>query len=354
MSNILVKGGRVFDGHGFLNADVLIKETKVVKIGEKIEENADFIFDANGKTVLPGLVDIHMHMRGISPESWGIDATSVCIPHGVTAAADASATDSRGDIAFLENQLVKSRVFVYTNGSDKESVKRAKEKFGKYAVGLKTSVDKITAGVSDISQLRSVIKIAEELKLPLTVHSTNSPYSMRELVSELRRGDILTHAYHGGENTAAENDFEALRIAKKKGIIVDAGMAGNVHTDFSVFKSAISAGVFLDVISTDITKKSAYKRGGDYGLPMCMSISRYLGMREEDIFRAVTSNAAAGIGMSSECGKLREGGVADLCVLEYSDAGFDLTDNAGNHIESKKGYKNILTVANGEVVYRRI
>ena len=42
----------------------------------------------------------------------------------------------------------------------------------------------------------------------------------------------------------------------------------------------------------------------------------------------------------------------NLAVLEYTDGGFDLTDKAENHIESKKGYRCVLTVSDGQVVYR--
>ena len=69
-------------------------------------------------------------------------------------------------------------------------------------------------------------------------------------------------------------------------------MAGHVHTDFGVLKRAIDADCLPDTISTDITKASAYKRGGRYGMTMCMSIAKHLGMQEEDIFRAVTSTPA--------------------------------------------------------------
>lgn len=34
------------------------------------------------------------------------------------------------------------------------------------------------------------------------------------------------------------------------------------------------------------------------------------------------------------------------------DEGFDLTDKAGNHIVSEKGYRCVLTVTDGEVVYK--
>ncbi len=61
-------------------------------------------------------------------------------------------------------------------------------------------------------------------------------------------------------------------------------------------ENAIACGAAPHIISTDITRFSAYKRGGCYGLPMCMSIARHLGMEEEDILRAVTSTPAKALG----------------------------------------------------------
>ena len=75
-------------------------------------------------------------------------------------------------------------------------------------------------------------------------------------------------------------------------------------------------------------------------------------MREEDIFRAVTSNPAKALGQESEWGYLQVGRIADIAVLDYTDEGFDLTDKAGNHIGSQKGYRCVLTVSDGQVVYR--
>ena len=125
-----------------------------------------------------------------------------------------------------------------------------------------------------------------------------------------------------------------------------------MHTDFKVFENAVKSGELPDIISTDITKYSAYKRGGRYGMTMCMSIARHLGMSEEDIFRAVTSAPAKALGKEKEWGYLGIGKSADISVFDYTDEGFDLTDNAGNHIESEKGYRCLLTIANGEIVYR--
>ena len=87
-------------------------------------------------------------------------------------------------------------------------------------------------------------------------------------------------------------------------------------------------------------------------MTMCMSIAKALGMREEDIFRAVTSAPAKALGKEGEWGYLAVGRTADIVVLDDTDEGFDLTDKAGNHIESKNGYRCVLTVSDGQIVYQ--
>ena len=79
----------------------------------------------------------------------------------------------------------------------------------------------------------------------------------------------------------------------------------------------------------------------------------FLGMKEEDIFRAVTSSPAKALQKAGEWGILKEGGNADICVLDYTDEPYCLTDKAGNRVENKKGYRCILTISDGNVVYRR-
>lgn len=87
-------------------------------------------------------------------------------------------------------------------------------------------------------------------------------------------------------------------------------------------------------------------------MTMCMSISKALGLGEEDIFKAVTSSPAAAFGKEREWGYLKVGGKAAIAVLEYTDEGFDMTDKAGNHISSTHGYRCVLTLSDGQIVYR--
>ena len=133
---------------------------------------------------------------------------------------------------------------------------------------------------------------------------------------------------------------------------MDAGFAGHIHTDFGVFRQAIQQGVLPDTISTDITLASAYKRGGRYGMTMCMSMARTAGLQEADIVRAVTSGAAKALGKEQEWGYLAVGRIADIAVFDYTHEGFDLTDKAGNRLWDTKGYRCVLTVSDGQIVYK--
>ncbi len=353
MARILIKGGRVWDGERFFDADILTDGEQIARIEPKIEEQAEFVYDATGKTVTPGLVDAHVHMRGLNKE-FGIHAELSSIPFGVTAAADAGAV--YGDKALLDTFLLKNVVFVsakfQNNQAIFDSVEKRLKAYGEKAVGIKVYFDTTVSDIQDIQPLLEVVEYAEQKNLRIMVHSSNSPISMGELLGTLRKGDIFTHAYHGGKNNVSEDQYECIKKAKHRGIIIDAGLAGHVHTDFKVFEDAIGCGAIPDIISTDITKFSAYKRGGRYGMTMCMNIAKTLGMRDEDIFRAVTSNPAKALGMENEWGYLQIGRCADIAVFDYTNEGFDLTDKAGNHIENDRGYRCVMTVADGEVVYR--
>lgn len=349
LMNILIKNGRIWDGEKFFRGDVLTDGKKISKIEENISCDADFIYDATKKTVSAGLIDAHIHIKGISSDDFGINADMSCIPFGVTTALDASGV--LGNKSLLESFSVKAFTLVkadFKNGrADIQNAEKMLEKYKERAIGIKIYLPE----ADTISQIYEVCEFAEKHKLIIMVHTTDSKIPMREVLNALRKGDIFTHAYHGGKNNVEEDDFEGLKAAQSRGVIIDAGLAGNVHTDFRIFKNAVLNGAAPDIISTDITKLSAYKRGGIYGMTMCMSIARYLGMPESEIFRAVTSSPAKALKKES-AGFLKVGGNADISVLNYTDNGFNLTDHSGNNVTSDNGYSCALTIADGEIIYR--
>ncbi|MGN0823713.1 MAG: dihydroorotase [Candidatus Coproplasma sp.] len=60
----LIKGGEVVLLNGVKKCDLLLEDNKIAELAEKIEcADADKIIDASGKTVIPGIIDMHVHLR---------------------------------------------------------------------------------------------------------------------------------------------------------------------------------------------------------------------------------------------------------------------------------------------------
>ena len=64
---LLIKNAKVFNSYlkKFIGADVSVKEGKFYDIDRKHENlfDAEHIIDADGKYMIPGMVDIHMHIE---------------------------------------------------------------------------------------------------------------------------------------------------------------------------------------------------------------------------------------------------------------------------------------------------
>ncbi len=351
----VIKNGRIWTGTEFISGDVAIDEGVIVGLGGKQEIDGWFLYDAKGAVISAGLVDTHMHMQNISCDEFGTPAESSIYPFGVTTANDASA--EKGTKEYISKLSIGASCFVCVktrdNHADLNDARKRLEEYGEYALGLKVFFDVSDKALIDATPLKEVVAFAKEKGLKVLVHTSNSPITASKIVEILSSGDIFTHIYHGGNNTTAEDDFLAFRLARKKGVIMDTGMAGGVHTDFAVAKNCIENGFIPDTISTDLTCCSAFIRGGKYGMTGCLSILRYLGISEENLLRGATYNAAKALGKADKCGTLKIGGAADLTVLEYTNNGFDITDKAGNNIKCDKGYECLLTIKNGCVVYRK-
>ena len=65
MESILLKNGTVLDYASKTNEklDIMIKEGKIEKIAKEIQEKADRIIECNGLYIMPGMIDMHCHLR---------------------------------------------------------------------------------------------------------------------------------------------------------------------------------------------------------------------------------------------------------------------------------------------------
>lgn len=353
MNKILLKNGKIFDGEKFFNADLLIEDGKIVNIGKDLQPS-ELNIDVTGNIISSGLIDIHTHLSEMGSLAFGFPSDMATIPFGVTRAVDACAEYSNPDVLDYINVDIKAFIPLQIKGDgiDLNEMEKRLAHYKDRSLGVKVFFDKEQFDYITKTHLRLACEFAQEKGLKVMVHSTGSETPMIEIVELLNEGDILTHAYHGGNNSIVKDDYSAYKLAKEKRVIIDVGMAGGVHTDFKILRSGIENGYVPDTISSDITKFSAYIRGGVYGLTSCMSILKVLGLKEEEIFKAVTINPAKLV-LNSDSAKIRVGANATLSVLSWEENKIDLTDRWGNNLKTDKSYVNKMTIKNGQIIYRR-
>ncbi|MBQ0009954.1 MAG: adenine deaminase [Ruminococcus sp.] len=85
MDKLLLSGGtvvNVFTGE-LEKANVLIKDSHIIGVGNYTDTDADRVEDVTGKVICPGFVDGHIHIEStmLTPA----ELTRVCLPHGTTA-----------------------------------------------------------------------------------------------------------------------------------------------------------------------------------------------------------------------------------------------------------------------------
>jgi len=85
---ILIKGGRVIDPANKIDevADILVENSKIAKVARDIRNSPDKIIDAADTIVMPGLVDLHVHLRepGREDKETVCSGTKAALKGGVT------------------------------------------------------------------------------------------------------------------------------------------------------------------------------------------------------------------------------------------------------------------------------
>jgi len=85
---LLIKNGRIVDPANNLNEvlDILIENEKISRVAKNIHVDAETVIDATDKIVIPGLVDMHVHLRepGREDKETIASGTSAALKGGVT------------------------------------------------------------------------------------------------------------------------------------------------------------------------------------------------------------------------------------------------------------------------------
>jgi dihydroorotase len=192
-------------------------------------------------------------------------------------------------------------------------------------VGVKVRVGRGAGGNSGIAPLDIALEVAEETGLPVMAHLDHPPPSRLEVVSRLRRGDVLTHCFRPFPNAPVRPDGrvrEEVVEARRRGVVFDIGH-GSGSFGFGTAEQMLDAGFPPDVISSDVHTLSI--NGPAYDQLVTMGKFLALGMDLAAVIGAATAAPAAVLGRA-DLGRLSLGTIGDASLLELVEGEFEYRD----------------------------
>ena len=214
---LLIKNGHVVDPANNLDGawDVLIEGTKITKVAANIKNGADKIIDAAGMIVIPGIVDMHVHLRepGQENKETVASGTAAALKGGVTSLLSMPNTlpaiDSTEHIKLLKGIIEKTaKVKVYIAGAITKD--REGETLTDFAKLKKEGALAITddgASVDNDALMLEAFKKAKKAGILVVCHCEDKSLSGKGMVN---RGIIATRMGLRG----ISNESEYLRIER--------------------------------------------------------------------------------------------------------------------------------------------
>ncbi len=353
----LITGGTVYAPEKLGRRDILIAGQVIARIAEKIDLPAEFkprVIRAKGKTIVPGFVDLHVHLLGGGGEAGPWSRTpeitlSKITRAGVTTVVGLLGTDdvSRRPETLLAKamQLEQEGIsaFIYS---------------GSYQLPLAT----ITGGLrKDIALIPKVVGVGE---VAVSDHRSSQPSfdELCRIAAEARVGGMLggkaglVHLHMGAGDRRLE---PVMRIAKETEIPIGqflpthlnrtvalmehavefAQMGGNIDitasgkdlhfhpTSVEAIRMALAAGIPVDQITLSSDSNGSMPVFDAKGNVLKLGVGdiqclfddwRILvksGLSLQDSLKIVTANPAKRVGLFESKGSLKPGKDADLLIL---------------------------------------
>lgn len=380
MYSLIIRNGTMIDSENGLEKylDIAVEDNRIVRVGPELSGEAVSEIDATDCMVTPGLIDHHAHIYPMA--KIGIPGEAVCFSSGVTTVVDAGSTGCDTYENYRPfHQNMKLGIWSYLNvcstglaslpekmedvdpeHMDREKIRMVFKKYGTELLGLKLRTSRGIVKDRGLEPLKAAVQLGDELGVPLMVHITDPPEPMDEILKLLRPKDVVTHMYQNTGYSILNGGTVSREVwrARERGVLFEAADA-RAHFSFEVSEAAVREGFFPDLLGTDLTHLSMHLRPTSFNMAMQISKYAFLGIPFPEVIRRCTWNPAVEMGLEKQIGSIREGKRADLAVFRpcqkknvFGDRPFGNKECSLR--EGMTVYEPVLTVKNGEMVYRSV
>ncbi len=368
--NLVIRGGRVIDPAQGIDrtADVVIADGKVAGLDVEAPKNAQIV-DAAGAIVTPGLIDLHTHVYwggtsiGVDPDDYAVKSACTLLVDAGTAGPGNYAGFAKHviqpafpqilsflHISFAGIYAFSSRIMVGESHdlrlmAARDAVEVA-QKHSDTIVGIKVRIGLRASGPSGIAPLDVALDAAGELGLPVMCHIDEPPPSYADVVSRLRKGDILTHCFRPFPNAPADGEGNvrpAILEARERGVIFDIAH-GMGSFSWKSARAMLKQGFRPDVISSDVHVLCL--DGPVHDNLRVMTKFLALGWSLEEVIEASCGAPARVLGLEGY-GHLRAGATGGVSVFREVEGPIDLDDVRGEVVPFDRCLTSVGIAVNG-------
>ena len=176
--SLVLKGGTVYTGSGFVQMDVAVDEGRIVDVSPSVAEEGASVIELHNQLIVPGFVDVHVHLRepGFSYKETIYSGTSAAAAGGYTAVCAMPNLNPVPDsLESLRVQLdlirKNARVHVYPYGAitcgEKGEALADLAAMAPYVTGFSDD----GRGVQSGEMMRAAMTLAKSLDKPIVAHS---------------------------------------------------------------------------------------------------------------------------------------------------------------------------------------
>lgn len=227
--DLIIKDGKLVLPGGIMKASIVIEDEVIDSITKSGLPKADRVIDARGKYVLPGMIDMHVHLRdpgfperenfesGTRAAAAGGVTTVVDMPNTIPATVTIDALEEKKKIASRKSMID----YAFWGGAGELSPEQIIALAEAGVTGYKTFlIARFKELAADDYQMLKNFEVIASTGLPCLVHAENQDIVERgiEEAEEKMRNDPIAHCEFRPPIAEAEATQRTILFAEKTGV----------------------------------------------------------------------------------------------------------------------------------------
>jgi dihydroorotase len=181
--SLLVKDAKIWTRAGFLRGSILVERGKISRVARRLLTDADQTIDASGLCALPGLVDVHVHLRdmGLAYKEDFATGTAAAAAGGFTTVFDMPNTipPTSTPRRLIEKQwAAKEKIYVnvgfHAAASPDPKTIAGLARAGAFSLKLYMPEPITPLDIQDDEAIRGLMHSAYRFGMPVTVHAEDT------------------------------------------------------------------------------------------------------------------------------------------------------------------------------------